>query len=216
MLTAEGPSNELINLFHQGTRISFNKGDFIIRPGSSPTGVFYIASGLIKAYDITRYGDENLLIIRKAGEVIGLTWAITGRDREIIYAALAPTVVFRLDRDIFRKHLQDHPKAALPLIDMIMDMYRLHSERIMNLEYRSVRERLVSFLLTTSGRFGREVPEGLLIDVPLRHQDIASSISATRETTSRELAALERQGLLTSQQSFITLLDLEKLRHYLA
>jgi len=216
MLAAEGPNEHLINLFHQGTRLTFNKGDFIIPPGSSPSGVFYIVSGLIKAYDITRYGEENLLIIRKSGEVIGLTWAITGRDRDIIYAALAPTTVFRLDRDIFRSHIQSHPEAALPLVDMIMDMYRLHSERILNLEYRSVRERLVSFLLTTSNRFGRETEKGLLIDVPLRHQDIASSISATRETTSRELAALERLGLLQSHQSFITLLNLEKLRHYLA
>ena len=98
---------------------------------------------------------------------------------------------------------------------MLVDMYRLHSERIINLEYRSVRERLVSFLLTTSKRFGKETEHGLLIDVPLRHQDIASSISATRETTSREIAILERQGLLHSQQSFITLINLDKLRHYL-
>lgn len=215
MLTADDANKELVNLFHQGTRLSFNKGDFLIRPGSSPSGVFYISSGLVKAYDITRYGDENLLIIRKAGELLGLTWAITGRERNIIYAALAPTTVFRIDRDIFRQHLQDNPQAALPLLDMLVDMYRLHSERIMNLEYRSVRERLVSFLLTTSKRFGRETEHGLLIDVPLRHQDIASSISATRETTSREIATLERQGLLSSQQSFITLIDLVKLRHYL-
>lgn len=215
MLTADGASNELLNLFHQGTRLTFNKGDFLIRPGFSPAGVFYISSGLVKAYDITRYGDENLLIIRKAGELLGLTWAITGRERNIIYAALAPTTVFRVDRDVFRQYLQDNPRAALPLMDMLVDMYRLHSERIMNLEYRSVRERLVSFLLTTSKRFGRQTERGLLIDVPLRHQDIASSISATRETTSREIATLERQGLLSSQQSFITLLNLDKLRHYL-
>ncbi|HSW75392.1 MAG TPA: Crp/Fnr family transcriptional regulator [Candidatus Saccharimonadales bacterium] len=215
MLSAESPSNDLVNLFHQGTRITFNKGEFIIRPGSPPAGVFYISNGLVKAYDITRYGDENLLIIRKSGEILGLTWAITGEDRDIIYAALAPTTVFRIDRDIFRDYLRNHPQAALPLVDMLVDMYRLHSERILNLEYRSVRERLVSFLLTNSKRFGRHTDEGLLIDVPLRHQDIASSISATRETTSRELAALERQGLLASQQSYITLINMEKLRHYL-
>jgi CRP/FNR family transcriptional regulator len=64
-------------------------------------------------------------------------------------------------------------------------------------------------------RFGVESPEGILLDVPLRHQDIASSISATRETTGRELSALERQGLLTSRQSMIVLKDLAKLRKYL-
>ena len=95
-------------------------------------------------------------------------------------------------------------------------MYRLHSERIINLEYRTVRERLVSFLLSMGRRFGKETPGGLVLEVPLRHQDIASSISATRETTGRELSALERQGLLTSKQSSIILKDIEKLQRYLA
>jgi len=215
MLTAPSQAKALVNLFHQGSKLTYNKGEFIIRPGGAPSGVFYIVSGLVKAYDITKYGEENLLIIRKAGEVLGLTWAITGDDRHIIYAALAPTTVLQISREQFVDFLHNNPSAALPLVDMLVDMYRLHSERILNLEYRTVRERLISFLFTASRRFGRQTDEGLLIDVPLRHQDIASSISATRETTGRELAALERAGLLTNRQSNIVLKDVEKLRHYL-
>lgn len=214
-MTASSPTNDFANLFHLGKKLTFSKGEFIIRPGETPSGIFYIAEGLVKAYDITKYGEENLLIIRKAGEVIGLTHAISGRERDIMYTALAPTTVMVVSRELFNVYIQEHPKAALPILEMLVDMYRLHSERIMTLAYRSVRERLASFLLTTAERFGKESDSGLLIDVPLRHQDIASSISATRETTSRELSTLERQGILTTHQSLITLHDREKLRQYL-
>jgi CRP-like cAMP-binding protein len=54
-----------------------------------------------------------------------------------------------------------------------------------------------------------------LIEVPLRHQDIASSINATRETTSRELSALERKGLLVNKPSSILLKDVESLSKHL-
>jgi len=91
----------------------------------------------------------------------------------------------------------------------------LHSERIMTLEYRTVRERLVSFLLTTAVRFGEATPDGTRITVPLKHQDIASSISATRETTSRALAELERKRQLSSEQSHITIMDESGLRNLL-
>jgi CRP/FNR family transcriptional regulator len=205
----------LVNLFHGGTKLAYSKGEFIIRPGESPPGVFYLETGLVKAYDITKYGEENLLIIRKSGEFMGLTWAVTGEDRHIIYAALAPTVVWLIPRDTFTNFLRTNPAAALPVIDTITDMYRLHSERIMTLEYRTVRERLVSFLLTTSKRFGDKTVDGVRIGVPLKHQDIASSISATRETTSRALAELERKGLLSSEQSFITLHDENALKNFL-
>ncbi|HSW99293.1 MAG TPA: Crp/Fnr family transcriptional regulator [Candidatus Saccharimonadales bacterium] len=215
MLTDDSQQAALINLFHQGTRLVYEKGEFVIRPGGPPQGVFYILKGLVKAYDITKYGEENLLIIRKPGEIIGLTWSITGEDRHIIYATLAKTELLQITREQFTNFVRTNPAAALPLVDMLVDMYRLHSERIINLEYRTVRERLVSFLLSMSRRFGRETPEGMVLDVPLRHQDIASSISATRESVGRELAAFERQGLIANRQLTITLLGTERLRKFL-
>lgn len=193
----------------------YEKGEFVIRPGGPPQGVFYILSGLVKAYDITKYGEENLLIIRKPGEILGLTWALTGEDRHIIYSTLAHTELLQISRDQFTDFIRNRPEAALPLVDMLVDMYRLHSERILTLEYRTVRERLVSFMLTTARRFGKKSPEGMMIDVQLRHQDIASSISATRESVGRELSAMERQGLLINKQSIIILKDVEKLRKHL-
>jgi CRP-like cAMP-binding protein len=220
MLTTESQHNALVNLFHQGTKLTYKKGEFVIRPGETPSGIFFIRSGLVKAYDITKYGEENLLIIRKPGEILGLTWAITGENRNIIYATLAPTELFRINREQFITFLRTSPEAALPLVDMVIEMYRLHSERIITLEYRSVRERLVSFLLSTAKRFGTEEPDDddnvIVLNVPLKHQDIASSISATRETTSRELAYLERQGLISRDQSIITLLNVQKLRSHLS
>lgn len=213
MLATANEMRALVNLFHGGTKLAYSKGEFIIRPGGSPTGVFYIEQGLVKAYDITKYGEENLLIIRRTGEILGLTWAITGEDRSIIYSALAPTTVRLVTREAFVEFIRLNPASALPILDMVTDMYRLHSERIMTLEYRTVRERLTSFLVTTSERFGEKIPSGALrIMVPLKHQDIASSISATRETTSRAIADMERRGLLRSEQSYITLLDIKALK----
>lgn len=205
---------ELVEVFRtHGTKQEFKKGDYIIRPGDFPTGVFYIYSGLVKAYDITKYGEENLLIIRKSDEIFPLIWALTGQDRQVIYQALAPTVLWKMSRETFETQILKHAEALAPLLDMTIEMYRLHSERILNLEYRSVRERIVSFLLTMADRFGEEMRDGsVLLQVPLRHQDIASSVNASRETTSRELSALERRGLIKNTQASITLLDIQQLK----
>jgi CRP/FNR family cyclic AMP-dependent transcriptional regulator len=215
MLANANQMRALVNFFHTGTKLTYSKGEFIIRPGETPPGVFYLEEGLVKAYDITKYGEENLLIIRKNGELLGLTWGITGQDRHIIYSTLAPTTAWVVSRSNFNQFVRENPSASLPVIDMLTDMYRLHSERIMTLEYRTVRERLISFLLTTAHRFGEKTPEGTRISVPLKHQDIASSISATRETTSRALAELERKGQVKTEQSLITLTDEVSLRNFL-
>jgi len=216
MLATFTQTVELVEVFRKtGVKQTFRKGDFIIHPGEAPPGVFYIYDGLVKAYDITKYGEENLLSIRKDEEIFPLIWALTGQERHIIFQALAPTTTWRISFDDFQAYLRKHPEALAPLLDLTIEMYRLHSERILNLEYRTVRERIVSFLLTMSRRFGTKTEEGTLIAVPLRHQDIASSVNATRETTSRELAALDRKGLISNNSSLILLKDTKALRRYL-
>jgi CRP/FNR family transcriptional regulator len=216
MLATLKQTAELVELFRtRGLKQTFRKGDFVIRPGDTPSGVFYIYQGLVKAYDITKYNEENLLIIRKADEIFPLIWAITGQERDVIYQALAPTTTWQLSREAFLDFISKEPEAMAPIVDMTIEMYRLHSERILNLEYRSVRERIISFLLTMSQRFGKQTADGIMIEVPLRHQDIASSVNATRETTSRELSALERKGLLKNKQSMIVLYDVKGLRKHL-
>jgi CRP/FNR family cyclic AMP-dependent transcriptional regulator len=217
MLATLKQTAELVEFFRsEGREISYKKGEFVIRPGESPPGIFYIYQGLVKAYDITKYGEENLLIIRKDHELFPLIWGLTGQERSVIYEALAPTVLWQVSRERFMEYMQTHTDALAPLLDMTLEMYHLHSERILNLEYRSVRERIISFLLTMSRRFGRSDEKGgTFISAPLRHQDIASSINASRETASRELAAMERKGLIKSEQSYITLLDIDALRSHL-
>jgi len=213
MLATMKQTAELVEVFrNSGKQLVFKKGEFIIRPGETPSGVFYIYKGLVKAYDITKYGEENLLIIRKEHELFPLIWAITGQERHVIYEAITQATVWHIPREKFVAHMQSHPEALAPLLDMTIEMYRLHSERILNLEYRSVRERIISFLLTMAQRFGVKTPEGTQIGVPLRHQDIASSINASRETASREIAAMERKGLISSKQSLITIIDIRTFR----
>jgi CRP-like cAMP-binding protein len=215
MLASSRQFSALVDLFETGTKLTYRKGEYIIRPGEQPSNIYFIQEGLVKAYNISKYGEENLLIIRKDREVFPLIWALTGQEREIIYQAISSTVLWRIDREKYLEFLHSHPGAMLPILDMVTEMYRIHSERLLNLEYRTVRERLVSFLMTMSGRFGKQTDDGIVIEVPLRQQDIASSINASRETASRALSALEKKGLISTKQFFITLKDPEALQSLL-
>jgi CRP/FNR family transcriptional regulator len=215
MVASDQQADPLVELFQSGTRLTYRKGEYVMRPGDAPKGVFYIQEGLVKAFNITKYGEENLLIIRKEHEIFPLIWAVTGQERHIVYQTLSPTLLWRIDEDLFRDFLRRHTRALNTVLEMVTEMYRIHSERILNLEYRSVRERLVSFLLTMSLRFGKVTPRGVVLEVPLRHQDIASSINASRETASRELAYLERHGLISNHRSNIVLHDINALEAFL-
>ncbi|CAN5680299.1 global nitrogen regulator NtcA [soil metagenome] len=212
MLATREQKQALIDLFKEGTRLEYKKGELIVRNGDTPGGVFFIESGLVKAYDITRYGEENLLIIRKPEEIFPIIWAITASKWHVMYEAMCPTVVYRLSREKYLEAITSRTELLAPLLDITLNMYRIQSQRIINLEYRTARERLVSFLIIMSDRFGKSIGKTIKIDVPLRQQDIASSINTSRETASRELSALEKKGLISMSKMHTTIIDMEKMR----
>lgn len=215
MLADQAAHEQLITFFHSGTELKYKKGESIVRAGDDPRGIYFITQGFVKAYAITKYGEENLLIVRKDGDLFPLIWAFTGLHRDITYQAMSDTTLWRVARSEFLDFLKHHEHAVPVLLDMAIEAYRLHSERVMNLEYRTVKERVASFLVTHAERFGKKGPSGIKIDAPIRRSDIAGSINASRETTSRELTALARHGYISLQNGSIEICDIEKLRELL-
>ena len=215
MLASEAQREKLKQVFEKGSRLTYKKGEFIIRPGETPSSVYFIESGVAKAYAITKYAEENVLILRKSNEIFPLIWSHTGQERGVIYEAVTPLVAWKIQRALYEEQLLEDTDLLLPILDMTTEMYRIHSERIMTLEYRSVRERLVSFLLQLAKRFSEKTKDGLLITIPLRHADIASSVNASRESATRELHSLDQKGLIRLQKTGILLCDTAKLKSFL-
>ncbi len=206
----------LETFFRAHTRVDYKKGETIVRPQDEPTGVFFLDSGFVKAYHITKYGEENLLLIRGAGSIFPLIWAFTGEHHEVSYEAMQKTVLWRASRNDYLDFLKKNPEVMQVVHDMTIEAYRLNSERVMTLSYRTARERIVSFLLNHAKRFGIENAEGgVTIHAPLRQSDIASSVNATRETTSREINSLKKKGLIHIDGHKIVLIDTKLLSDHL-
>jgi CRP-like cAMP-binding protein len=51
MLGEDMLTNTLMEPFKSGTKLTYKKGEYIIRPGETPTSVFYIEEGLVKAFN---------------------------------------------------------------------------------------------------------------------------------------------------------------------
>jgi CRP-like cAMP-binding protein len=60
----------------------------------------------------------------------------------------------------------------------------------------SLRSRLLQLLIWLGQKFGREVAQGLLIDLRLTHQEISEALGITRITVTRLMARLEEEGFI--------------------
>jgi CRP-like cAMP-binding protein len=216
MLLSNDKMHCLTEYFEKGVRNVYKKGEIVIRPQDTPEHIYFIESGYVKAYSISKYGDENLLVIRHDGEIFPLIWTFTEDHRDVAYEALDQCVIWRQPKNDYLAFLASNPQATTAVLGLAMRAYRTYAEHVNTLEYRTVRERIVSFLLACTRRFGEKQADGTIrILAPLKQQDIASSINASRETTSRELSGLLRKGIIQTDDRHRVVTDPAKLSSYL-
>lgn len=208
MLVTPAKQQSLVTYLTSGFRIVYKKGQLIIRPHESPEYIYYIESGYVKAYSVTKYGDENVHIIRSGGEIFPLIWTFTEEHRDIAYETMDTVVIWRQPTAAYLEFLENNLDATSAVLGLAMQSYRTFAEHVNTLEYRTVRERAMSFLIACCRRFGQPQADGSIkIAAPLRQQDIASSINASRETTSRELSMLAKKGIITISDRNVIVLD---------
>lgn len=206
-------TSKFFEFFAKGKQCHYKKGEILIRPDDHPFGVYYIENGYVKIYSITEEGDEKLHIIYKPGEVFPLIWALKSSQKNLYYEALDDLLVRRVTQKDFVKFISQDPKALFELADRLALSFDLFIDRVDNLEITKAYPRLVAGLLFLAKRFGVKSKGKVIIQAPIVHKDIASSISMTRETASREMAKLEKKGLVSYQGHLLvinSIKDLEK------
>jgi CRP/FNR family transcriptional regulator len=82
------------------------------------------------------------------------------------------------------------------------------------LTFKTVTERAVSLFLKLNEKFGVSYQGSDMINIPLTHNDIASMIGSTRESTTLALNKLKSRGLIGSMKKRIIINDLQKLASF--
>lgn len=197
MRKAPKSRRKLNSLFRAGTLIKYKKGEVIIRPEDKPLGVYLVESGYVKSYSISKTGQVSIRVIKKKNDILPIVWALGGVTRDVFMETMNDVIVYRISRAEFIKFINENPDILRCLIKEMINLYSIYDIRIGSLEYRYAYDRIIAQLLLLADQFGKKHSNGeILIDLPLRHNDIADSVNATRETVSRELAKIERRKLI--------------------
>lgn len=213
MPTRKIKDESIVSHFSDGLLMHFSKDETIINGYDEPEGVFLIKEGFIKAYSVSEGGHSNMLLIHEAGEFIPLPWALDGdHTTGLFYAAMSDVTILRSSKDKLREALGRNTWLAQEILKQAVNIVTIYTQRIQALEFRTARGRIIAELLYLAERFGKPYGKEVLIDAPITHQDIADSINMTRETASRALEQLFKEGLMGQTDHLFSILDMPKLR----
>ena len=203
--------------FSDGLLMNFANGETIINGFDEPSGVYLIKEGFVKAYSVSKDGHGSLLLIHEAGEFIPLPWALDGTHTTgLFYEAMTNVTVLRASKDKLRSAMGHNAWLSQEVLKQAVNVIIVYTQRIQTLEFRTARDRIIAELLNLAERFGEGHGREVFINAPITHQDIADSINMTRETASRALELLFKEGLMGQKDHLFTVLDLPKLQKALS
>lgn len=110
-----------------------------------------------------------------------------------VEASMIPRHLWYKDLDAFLSHIR-HSQELLSIVHL-----------------KPASLRLGKFLLWLTEKFGRNVPQGKLIDYNITHQEVSEVLNLTRVTVTRMLKEFEHQGALFRYKRRIIILSANKL-----
>lgn len=190
----------------------FVAGEAVYHAGSPATRLYVVASGAVKVGRSTVDGRETVVDLCGPGDPLGAVPAL-GEDRHSDSAwALTPSCLLSLDADEYARIMEDLPAVALATLKGVSRRLSDARRAMHLLAGAPLPQRLAAMLLFLAEKVGRDWEGGVLIDVPLSREDMASMAGAAPESVSRLLSRWKHAGLIDSGRRWTALVDIDGLR----
>ncbi len=174
-------------------RSRIDRGGLIYHTEDPAETVYVLESGWVRLYRIGAGAREVTVAVHEAGELFG-TAGLHGEGAYGHYAeALESCEVLALGGLTVREVLRARPELGVNLSAQLTRQTRALQERLSNLVFMEVSQRLAGALLSmaANGDGDKKALRGRV-----SHQDLAYLVGSTRETITKLLGEFKERGLL--------------------
>ena len=157
---------------------------------------FMILEGRIKVTILGDDGREVILSLLGSGDFFGEMALLDNEPRSATAIAVEDCELLSLHRNDFQNVLTDNRSIMVGLIKVLTARLRRANHQISTLALLDVYGRVARVIVDMAREEGRRLKDGRIAFRRATHQEIANRIGTTRETVTRMLKDLERQGMI--------------------
>jgi CRP/FNR family transcriptional regulator len=191
------------------------RGEFVYMPGDRANCVYFLKKGRIKLSVLSNSGKEIAIDIIQAGEMFGEFALIDELERSNMTQALDDVTLLVFKKHDFVSLLKSQPNLALNYIRMVGDRRRRMEKKLSDITSKEVPARVCELLHELSA-YALQAGGAHQSLIPLMHQDVASLIGASRQTTTSILNDLMRLGFIELGRGWIRIKSLTDLQRYIS
>lgn len=184
-------------------------GAWVLGQSANDRDVYFIMSGRLRG---VLHGVRQDLTFNnmEAGSFFGEMSAFDGAPRAVSVFAVNDSLVARMPCTVFIEALFSHRPLGEAVVAALIARVRELARRVGELGALDVRSRVHAELLRLA-RPDRDNPKRAIILAPPNQSELASRINTRRETVSREINAMEREGLIERRRGAIVINDAVRL-----
>ncbi|TDQ04763.1 Crp/Fnr family transcriptional regulator [Labedaea rhizosphaerae] len=204
-------SSARLSLLRAGTAVTFTDGRPLVEQGAAGTHAYLLVDGKVKVSARDANGDTALLGIRVQGDIVGEMAALerTLRSADVVASGLVKARAIGSGELIALS--RKYPEIALGLARMTARRLRWANRRRLDFNSQEPRTRVARVLYEVVCGYGKQVDGHWDLGVPLTQAEVASLAGTKLRTAEKELARLNREGVVRSKYRKLIVLDLAEL-----
>ena len=182
---------------------TYRAGQLVYLQGANPDCFYYLVSGAVRSFISTPAGEERVLAVHRAGDLMGEASFFDGCPRVTSAMALEDCLILPISQGQLDAALQRHPELALPMLRYLARTVRLLSGHVESSSLPAP-QRVARWLLEQTGG-GSSAGERTAIRAT--HEGIGQAVGLSRVTVSRALGELAALGLVKLGYRSVSVLD---------
>lgn len=176
----------------------YAKEQIVLYEEDTSNYMYLIYSGKVRVVKLNEEGKEQIITIHKRNDFFGEMSLLDGKTAPATIIAHEDAIIGFLAKNDFDEHLLSHDGIRRKIIDLLCGRLRDSWEmiKILSFNAENAQDRVVSLLERLGDLYGVKDDRGVIINVKMTHQQMASYASVTRETMTRVLKGLEKSGMI--------------------
>lgn len=176
----------------------YRAGQLIYLQGTHPDHFYYLVSGSVRSFISSSSGEERVLAVHRAGDLMGEASFFDGCPRVTSAMAVEDCHILAIDRKQLDAAFQRHPELAQPMLQYLARTVRMLSDHVES-SALPAQQRIARWLLNQ--------PAADNGSIRATHEGIGQAVGLSRVTVSRVLGEMADQGLVDLGYRLVTVID---------
>jgi CRP/FNR family cyclic AMP-dependent transcriptional regulator len=204
--------DEAADLRASGRERHYDTNLALFHEGDDAGSVIVLLAGRAKITLLSSSGREVIVAVRGPGDLLGELAALIDAPRSATVVTIEQVDALIVSGSAFAAFLERNPRVALVILRIVADRLLYAEVQEVQFATHDVVGRVAHRLAELTERYGVASAEGIVLDVPLSQEELASWTGASREAVNKALQVLRSLHMIETGRRRLTVLDAEGLR----